>query len=266
MAVFPGTYIPTGVASTAKFNHLIDDLMTPRLMSFRQICIHDEPANLSPDDQLTWGVTWGNWLTAAPLRIRKNGVLVASASVTNIDYVHGTFRVGAVDVGADGVARDTVEAGTYWFDYFTPDILEGFYTAAVSIINMTAIGPPTTYTVDSAPTNWEGVMTDLAFAMCMEKLLLDYDLWRYRLLFAIGPNEIEGGGGDIASQLETLKTNAEQRAEKAMENEKFKVGNYLSPPTQFYYEAIRGLGGSYGAHGIPFLTGRLRGWKPNRFV
>ena len=260
---FPGTYIPTGVASSAKFNHLIDDLMTPRLMSFRQICIHDEPCNLSPDDLVTWGVTYGNWLSDAPLRIRKNGVLVSSATVTNIDYDNGTFQVGVVDTGADTRPRDTVEAD-YWFDYFRAEILEGFYTAAVSIINTTAFGPPTDYTVNSAPTNWEGVMTDLAFAMCMEKLLLDYDLWRYRLIFAIGPNEIDGGGGDVVGQLETLKSNAEQRADNAMQNEKFKTGNYLAPPTRFYFDGIRGGGGSSGAHGIPFLTGRLRGWKPNQ--
>jgi hypothetical protein len=265
VAVFPGTYVPTGLASSAKFNHLIDDLMTPRLMSFRQICIHDEPASLSPNDNLTWGVTWGNWCTAAPIRVRKNEVLIADASVTNVNYTAGTFRAGPVTVDASGRPRTTIEVG-YWFDYFPVAILEGFYTAAVSIINMTAFGPPTSYTVDTAPTNWEGVMTDLAFAMCMEKLLLDYDLWRYRLLFAIGPNEIEGGGGDIAGQLETLKSNAEQRAEKAMDNEKFKTGNYLSPPTQFYFQGISGIGGSRGLHGIPFSTGKLHGWKPNRYV
>lgn len=260
MAVFPGTYIETGVGSSAANNTLIDEYMTPRLMSFRQICIHDEPCNLSPDDQLTWNTTFGNWLSAAPLRIRKNGVLVTTATITNINLNYGTFQIGAVDVGADGRPRDTVEAD-YWLDYFRVEILEGFYKAAVQIINMTAVGSPTSYTVDTAPVGWYGVMTDLAFAMCMEKLLLDYDLWRYRLLFAIGPNEIENGGGDVVSQLETLKQNAEQRADKAMDNEKFKSGNYLAPPTTFYFDSIRGGGGA-GLHGIPFLSGRLRGWKP----
>jgi hypothetical protein len=262
MAVFPGTYIPTGIASTAKFNHLIDDLMTPRLMSFRQICIHDEQASLNPTDKVTWGVTWGNWLTAAPIRVRKNEVLVPDASVTNVNYTAGTFQVGAVTVDASGRPRDTVEVD-YWIDYFWPEILEGFYTAAISIVNTSAIGPPTSYTIETMPTYWEGVVTDLAFAMCMEKLLLDYDLWRYRLLFAIGPTEMESGGGDITGQLETLKTNAEQRAEKTLDNEKFKVGNYLSPPTSAYWAGISGGGGGRGACGY---GGKLRGWKPNRYV
>ena len=262
MSVFQGTYVPTGVASTTKFNHLIDDLMTPRLMSFRQIHIHDEPAILDID-KVTWRSTFGNWLTAAPLVIRKNGILCAT--VTDINYVNGTFQANPLDIGADTKPRDTVEA-SYVFDYFTTAILEGLYTAAVSIVNMTAVEPPTSYTIADSPTNWEGVLTDLAFAMCMEKLLLDYDLWRYRLVFAIGPADLEsGGGGDIANQLTTLKQNAEERANTAMQNEKFKTGNYLSPPTRFYYQSIRGLGGAAGAHGQPFIGGKLHGWKPTKW-
>ena len=262
MGVFPGTYIPTGVASSDKFNHLIDDLLTPRLMSFRQVCFFDEQAVLDCD-AVTWHVQFGNWLSAAPVKARKNGN--PCPTMSSIDYVYGTFQVGAVDVGADNKPRDVVELNYTW-DYFPVAVLEGLFTAAVSIVNMTAIGPPTSYTIDTMPTNWEGVVTDLAFAMCMEKLLLDDDLWKYRLVFAIGPNEVyQGGGGDITSSLETLKTNAEERANNAMQNERFKTGNYLSPPTSIYYNSIRGAGGSTGPHGIPFLTGRLRGFRPNRW-
>ena len=216
MSVFPGTYIPTGVGSSAQVKHLIDDLMTPRLMSFRQICIHDNPCVLSPNDNETWMATFGNWLEDAPWLIRKNQILIAQSAVTDNNFDNGTFKALPVDIGADTRPRDTVEA-SYWMDYFRPEIQEGFFTAAISIINMTAIGSPTDFTIETAPTNWEGVIIDVAFAMCMEKLLLDYDLWRYRLLFAIGPNEIDSGGSDIASQLETLKTNAEARSNKAME-------------------------------------------------
>lgn len=263
--IFPGTYIPTGVASTVKFNHLIDDLMTPRLMGFRQIHIDDEPAQLKPDLS-TWFVTFGNWLAGSTVTVRKNNLLLnPTTEITAISYVYGTFVAGAVDVGLDRIPRDEVIVN-YVFDFFPAPILEGFLTAAVSIINMTAVGPPTFYTVDTAPVNWEGVMVDLAYAQCMEKLLLDYDLWRYRLVFAVGPNEVYGGGsGDIASQLTTLKQNAEQRADKAMENPKFKTGNYLSPPTAIYYASIRGAGGQTGGGVMPYM-GRLQGWKPNKWA
>jgi hypothetical protein len=87
------------------------------------------------------------------------------------------------------------------------------------------------------------------------------------LIFAIGPNEIEGGGGDVVGQIETLKRNAEERAYKAIDNEKFKMGcHYVSPPTTFYFDSIRGMGSSQGRHGVPFVGGKLRGWKPNNYL
>ena len=172
-----------------------------------------------------------------------------------------------MDLGADTKPWDTVEIN-YVFDYFGTSVQEGFLTAAISFVNMSAVGPPTSFTIENAPTNWEGVITDLAYAMAIERLLLDYDLWRYRLVFAVGPNELEGGSGaDISNQLTTLKQNAEDRANTAMQNEKFKTGNYLAPPTRFYYAAIRGLGmGVGGSHGIAFLGGKLNGWKPNKYL
>jgi len=263
--VFPGTQVPIGLGSTPRFSYFIDELLTPRLLSFRMIHIYDEPSRLMPD-KLNWGTTFGNWLPNAPLIIRKNGTVLTPDKIVNVDYVNGTYQTDSIDIGLDQRARDQLEA-TYIFDYFPVAIVEGLLKSAVSIVNMTAVGPPTSYTIDTAPSNWDGVIADIAFAMCMEKLLLDYDLWRYRLVFAISPSDLEsGGGGDVASQLTTLKQNAEDRANTAMQNEKFKTGNYLSPPTVFYYNAVRGMGTGRGAHGIPFLGGRLHGWKPNKWI
>jgi len=232
-------------------------------MSFRQVCFYDEQATLNCDG-VTWHLNFGNILPTSPIKARKNGS--PCSTITNVDYVYGTFQAGVVDVGLDNRPRDVVEVNYTW-DYFPVAILQGLYLSAISIVNMTAIGPPTSYTIETMPTAWEGVVTDIVFAMCMEKLLLDYDLWKYRLIFAIGPTDVYGGGGgDIAGQLETLKNNAEERANNAMQNEKLKVGNYLSPPTSIYYASIRGAGGGYGPHGIPFLTERLRGWKPNKWM
>ena len=260
MAYFPGTFLLLNQGSTPQMSHFIDDLLTPRILGFRQIRIDDEMCALRPD-LVTWYVTFGNWLGADPRNtIRKNNQM-AIPSV--IDYPDGQFQFPTIDLGPDLSPRDVVEA-SYVFDFFPPAILQGFLLSAVSVINMTAVGPPTSYTIDSAPTNWEGVIADLAYAMCMEKLLLDYNLWRYRLVFAIGPGEVYGGGNsDIASQLTTLKQNAEDRANKAMENVKFKTGNYLSPPTMIYYNSIIGSG-AWMVGGV--FQGSLHGWKPNRFT
>ena len=265
MGTFSGTFIPTGLGTTATMSHIIDDLLTPRLMAFRQIHIMDVLAELDFDCQ-TWYTTFGNWLVGEKLIIRKNGMMMnLTTEITDIDYVHGRFKAGTTEVDGQRVPLDVIEM-SYVFDYFPQAVLEGFVTCAVSMINCTAVGTVTSYTVDNCPTAWEGVIVDLAFAQAMEKLLLDYDLWRYRLVFAIGPNEVEGGGGDITGQLTTLKQNAEDRAQKAMDNPRFKMGNYLAPPTSLYYSSIRGYGASSGAHGIQFLSGKLRGYKSNRWM
>ena len=90
----------------------------------------------------------------------------------------------------------------------------------------------------------------------MEKLILDYNLWKHRLVFAVGPSVLDGDAGDIVSQFETLKRNAEERAYKTLENEKFKTGNQISNPTAAYFSSIRGGGGR---------SNRLRGFKSNKF-
>ena len=58
--VFPGTFIPTGQGSSPAYTHLVDNLMTPRLMSFRMIHIYDEPCELNPD--FAWQSTFGGFL------------------------------------------------------------------------------------------------------------------------------------------------------------------------------------------------------------
>jgi hypothetical protein len=267
MATFPGTFIPIGLASNSRLRKIIDKLLLPRIMSFRMICMNDLPMELDCD-RITWRAMYGNWLQGFGVKARKNEA--PCPVVTNVDWVNGTFQAGVVDVGPDNRPRDNVEA-TYQFDYFPAPVQEGFLNAAVEVINSTAVGPVTDYKLDGTgtypPNAWDGVLVDLAYAMCIEKLLLDFDLWKYRLVYAIGPNDVyESGGGDIAGQLTTLKQNSEDRANKAMDNPLFKSGHYLSPPTIIYYNAIHGLGAASGPHGIPFVGGRLNGWKPNRYM
>jgi len=263
MATYSGTFIPTGASANSRINRVVDTYLTPRLMGFRQIEMYEEPATLMRD-QATWKVSFGNWLSGYDWKVRKNGQPLLAADVTIVSYLLGTFTAGTPDLSGDNRPQDTIEV-TYQFDYFPIAVLEGFIYQAVQHINTAAFGPPTGFTIDTAPDYWDSAIADFAFAVCMEKLLLDYDLWKYRLIFAIGPNEVEGGGGDIVSQLETLKQNAEARLEQSINNEKFKSGNYLAVPTVYYFDSIRGIGSS-GRHGVPFVGGRLRGWRPNRYL
>jgi hypothetical protein len=255
MATYPGSYVPLSNHSIARINEIIDALLTPRILCFRQITIFDEPATLMPDG-LTFKVTYGNWNETFDFLIHKNGKKLSTSEYFNMDYVAGKFDVGPL------VQGDWVNA-TYNFDMFPQVVLVGFIYAAIETINSAAVGPPTSYTVETMPAHWDGVVVDLVYAHCMEKLMLCQNLWSGKLIYAI-PDFDEGGGGDIAGNLETLKRNAEDRAYKSLENELFKVGQYQSPPTQYYYQAIRNMGGG-GPHSGSIGYGKFRGWKPRRW-
>lgn len=263
---FPGTYIPMAQGSNQRLSSIIDGILSPRLLTFRQIQINDTPASLDPD-HVTWRSDFGNWLEGFPVVVRRNGEKLNLTSTTDVDYEYGSFKIEDTDVGLDGRPRDTVEV-TYQFDYFPAAVLEAQIKTALMMVNSSAVGPLTSYTYDGTaypPNAWDGVVSDLAFALCMERLLLDYDLWKYRLVFAINPNDNDGpGASDVIQQIETLKRNAEDRAAKTLDNPKFKCGNYTAAPTSAYYASVRTNGLSVGAHGIPFVSGRLRGWKPNQ--
>jgi len=252
MAVFPGTYIEIGASSNSRINHIVDNLLTPRMVHFRQVNAFNEPLTLQPDD-VTWKSTYGNWNPTFPIVVRHNGDIVTSAAYGSVDYVYGTLQlIAAVN------DSDTVHL-SYNINWFPTVILAGMIDQVVDIINTSALGAPTEYTIDTAPDYWDGVISDLTFAMAMERLIEDFALWYGRLIFAL-PNLEDSG--DIISILETLKRNAEERAAKTLENEKFKNGNYLSPPTRFYYAAVSGI----GRRGNCCNYGKTRGWRPNRWI
>ncbi len=251
MPVYPGTYINTLGVGITRYDHIIDTLLTPRLIAFRQTIVHDEPSTLMPD-MVTWKQTYGNWNSTYPFIYTRNGSEIVAASF--VDYLMGQFQAGPVATG------DNFRC-TYCFDYFPAIVLQGYLDTVVDIVNTGAFGPPTGYSIETMPAWWDGVVADLTIAMCMERLITDYTIWRGRLIFAISGNQLEDGGGDIIGQLETIKQNAEERADKTMSNEKFKCGNVLAPPTSIYYNAIRGVGRG-GMHSY----GKTRGWRPNRWM
>jgi hypothetical protein len=255
MAVFPGTYVPVNAHSNARVNGIVDNLLTPRMLAFRQVNVYDERAVLLADDK-TWKVSYGNWNPTYQFRVHKGNVLYTN--YVNPSYVNGTIEDN------DPHSNDVLNI-TYNFDYFPVDVIAGFIYMSIDVINASAYGPPTSYTIADAPDYWDGVIADLAYAVAMERLILDYDLWYGRVIFAIGADQMEEGGGDIVSTLETLKSNAEERANRALENEKFKAGNYQSPPTSNYWRAIRGYGG-YGRHVGSLSYGKLRGWTPTKWI
>jgi hypothetical protein len=253
MATFPSSYVNINASTSDRVNAIVDNMLTPRLMTFRQIMIYDEEArNVSAR---TWKLTYPAWNTAFTPQVMLNGQVVTPAS---IDYI-----MGSVTMTSDMVDGDIVLV-TYCFDWFSIGILQGLIIQSIDIINNSGTDhAPTNYNITNAPSNWDGVIADIVFAMCMEKLLVDYEMWYGRIIFAIGANNLEEGGGDITGQLETLKSNAEERANIALNNNRFKIGFQLAYPTSIYYAAVRGIG-RQGTHGGRY--GKLRGWTSTKYI
>ena len=258
MATITGTYVQTGLSSSARVNALVDVLLAPQLIEYRQIIIYHEPGTRVTGN--VWRFTYQHWNPDFTPEVFLNQSITPLTVTTNFTIDN--------DMGTVTVVTPTYTAGdnmlcTYCFDYFPIYVMEGFCYRAVDVINSAGAGVPTTYTLDDAPTNWDSIICDIVLAMCMEKLILEYDMWKGRLIFANSPEELLSGGGNSMDALTTIKTNAEARSNRAMDNPKLKSPSYLSVPTAYYYSAIT-LGGS-GPHGIVGAGGRLRGWRGNKY-
>jgi len=259
MATIQGTYVQTGLGSTDRVNALVDILLSANIAEFRQITIyHERGTKVGPN---IWKFSYQNWNPDYIFQVfLNNNPTALDSSMYSIDYYMGVITVTGTFTEGDNIQC------TYNFDYFPMYILEGFLIKSVDVINSGAHGPMTSYDLGNAPSNWDGVIADLTFAMCMERLILDYDLWKGRLIFAIGPQALAEGGGDALGALETLKSNAEERAYRSMDNELFKTSPHLAKPTQYYYESLLvGSSSRRSAHGIS-NSGKLRGWRANKYL
>ncbi len=277
MEFYSGTSIPIGTLADPIANRIVDEYLTPNLFMFRQIPVHDE-ALVALSDKETWKTVWGNILVNEEVTIiragkvltpdefvldNKTGKLYFTDQTADWKIPLGTTQVEIYC--ADGTSAIDVVA-SYTFDYFPADILLSMVKQGLNVVNSAGNNTsPTAYTMKNMPSYFEAPVTDLAFAKCMERLLLDYDLWKSRLIFAIGPDSfLEGQGGDIVGQLQTLKKNAEERAYKVLDNPRFKTGYHIAAPTMNYWRAIRGVGVTGGMSGEQTWGGRYRGWRPNR--
>ena len=258
MATFAGTHIPINSHSNERINFIVDELLNPKMSTFRSICIYDEEAKLLPDKE-TWKVTYGSILEGADFKVVKNNAQLDDSAITETNHKLGLFKCGVTDVAGDGHVYDEVHV-TYTIDYFPIEILTGFIYQAIDYINTSGV-VITDYNISTAPNNWNAVISDLAFAFSMEKLILDFDLWKGRLIFALSTSAMEGEGGDIVPQLESLRDGALDRANRVLENPKFKVSPHLARPTSNYYRAVRG---GIGGRGGGYTSSRLRGYRINR--
>jgi len=241
--------IPPANTGVSRVDGLIDTMLNSRIERFRLLQVHSEM--IQPRNSSTFYTCWANVQPAAPFDVHYNSLLAnshpAAPAITLVDASSGEFS-STFPIGTG----DQVYI-TYVFDYFPDPILLGIYKQAMDMVN--AYDPATNFKIQQAPQNWDGVITEMAYIICLEKLILDVTLWKSRLIFS-EPDT-------MVSNLESALSGARDRAPTMIAE--MKKQPYTSPPTSSYYNAIRLGGVRSGFHGSGLGYGRTRGIRINRW-
>jgi hypothetical protein len=244
-----GTYIVPAATASQRINTLIDTMLDTKIERFRQLYVHRGEQFSFRRNPLQ--STYRNWLTFAPITAWRNSLQVGTEAdageLTIIDNKRGLFNVTpALDRG------ETLYV-SYYFDYFPDWVLYGIFKEAMGIIN--AYEPASMYTIDSYPQNWDGLLVEMAYVICVERLMLDTTLWAPRLIFA-SPDEVLNS---LSSAIDAIRSRLETTIPM------MKRMPYVSAPTWAYYDAIRMGGSRAGFHGESGGYGKTRGIKINRW-
>lgn len=247
-------------SGNATVDTIINEMVYPSMWMFCEIMIHYETAQKGSDGNFHYA--YHNWNRAFVPQVFLNGSdTQLSSSLYTVNYEEGMIVPEWEVTSGDSLIC------TYNFNWFKDETLEGFVKKSIGTMNYRGNGQTTSYTIDTLPEAWYGISADLVQAMMCEHLILAQTMWYGKLIFAISANDLySGGGSDIASNLENMKRNAEDRAYSSLDNEKMRAPNALARPTSAYWRAVTmGNGVRPGPHG-QIGYGKQKGIKYNKMV
>lgn len=251
-------YITPANTDSEIANNIINYLVYPQIFMFCEIQVHYEVGTRMRDG--SYKFTYGNWNKAYEPQVFLNGAdTQLNPSLYTINYERGIITPNFQTTSGDNMIC------TYNFAWFTDKMIYSYLERSMASINFHGSGATTSYTLETMPETFYGIAADLAVAMCCENLILSTTMWIGRLVFAISNNDMYNGGGDISSQLETIKHNCEDRAYATLQNEKTRAPNSIARPTPAYWRAIMtGNGIKTSPHGKQDWA-KLQGHKFNKF-
>ena len=243
-----------------KITYIINSMVLPHIWFFCEIQTYYEIGARQRDG--AYKFTYGNWNDSFEPEVFLNG----SATQLNPSMYDIDYDKGIIHPKFDPAPGDNLMC-SYNFSWFNDDTLASYVLRSIGTINYYGNGAVTNYTIDDLPEGFYGVSADLCVAMCCEHLILAQTMWAGKLIFSISANDLyNGNGGDVASQLESMKRNAEDRAYGVLNNEKARAPQKVTRPTPAYWRAVTmGNGIRPGPHG-QFGYGKTRGWKLNRMT
>ena len=182
------------------FDKIINDMVYPQIWMFCEIHAYYETGSRLRDG--SYKFTYGNWNKTFEPEVFLNG----SENQLNPSNYSVDYEKGIIIPNYESTSGDNMLC-TYNFSWFKPETLISYVERSIGTINYHGKGAPTNYTTSDLPEGFYGISADLCFAMAMESLLLGITMWYGKLIFAVSANDLYNGGGDVASQLETIKRN-----------------------------------------------------------
>lgn len=254
---FPATYVKLKQLQSERQNNIIDNYLTPSIIEYRQITIHHQVAARIYGNEFK--LSYQNWNDNEIYVFLNNNPIRLDSDMYSVDRQYGKIFLNFECTAADNIMC------TYNFDYFPSHVLHGFLQRAVSQINAGPVGTMSNYTLQNCPQYWDGLIADYAYTYCLDRLILDYDIWKGKLIFSISPQGLADGSDNIISQLQSQRSSAWQRINITINNPKFKAKQALAYPTQHYIDGISPFGRYPGMSGNGVTGGRFRGLVINRF-
>lgn len=263
MRLFPGTTVELYQTGNQRMDYIINALMVSLLIQYMQLKVYYQVGTRIHQSisQNSYKFHYQNWNKGYQPQVYLNGGQVAlSPELYQVDYQNGKIKMlFNLQLG------DNVQV-SYSFNYFPSFVLQGFIKRALGTVNTAGQGAITTYDIQNAPTVYDPIISDLALAQCFQKLLLDYDIWKGRLIYAISSQGLYSGSDNIVGQLQTLKRNCQDRAYRTLDNPLFRNKKTLARPTKYYYRSLMMGNGLWTNDHGGFNGTRLHGLKINRGI
>lgn len=165
----------TPIPDTDAHQNIINNFILPSLGFVQKIPLHNE-VGVVDKDRRTIRFIYTNWLTTMPIIIRKNRATILTETT---DYTVDALD-GEILLTQDLAAGDEIEAD-YYFQYFLNqeivDLLE------LTLRDLNSRKPATAFIMSNAPLEWDGALVTGTMMKLIERLLLDFNLWRPHLIW-----------------------------------------------------------------------------------
>lgn len=165
----------TPIPDTDAHQNIINNFILPSLGFVQKIPLHNEVGVVAKDRRVVRFI-YGHWLDSFPIIVRRNRtIFLTEGTDYTVDEV-----VGEIALTQDLAPGDEIDID-YYFQYFTNQELVDFLELTLRDLNSRK--PATAFTMENAPLEWDGALVTGVMIKCIERMMLDFNLWRPYLIW-----------------------------------------------------------------------------------